>query len=66
VLQICQNLRRKPEYQNTILIALVGAEDLAGDGLAQQGFNEVFRKPFDVALLAERIRRMVAERKNLI
>jgi excisionase family DNA binding protein len=65
-LQICQNLRKKPEYQNTILIALVGAEDLAGDGLAQQGFNEVFRKPFDVALLAERIRRMVAERKNLI
>ena len=66
VLQICQNLRRKSEYLNTILIALVGAEDLAGDGLAQQGFNEVFRKPFDVALLAERIRRMVAERKNLI
>jgi excisionase family DNA binding protein len=65
-MQICQNLRRKPEYQNTILIALVGAEDLAGDGLAQQGFNEVFRKPFDVALLAERIRRMVAERKNLV
>jgi excisionase family DNA binding protein len=65
-LQICQNLRKKPEYQSTILIALVGAEDLAGDGLAQQGFNEVFRKPFDVALLAERIRRMVAERKNLI
>ena len=65
-MQICQNLRRKPEYTNTILIALVGAEDLAGDGLAQQGFNEVFRKPFDVALLAERIRRMVAERKNLI
>jgi excisionase family DNA binding protein len=64
--QICQNLRRKPEYTNTILIALVGAEDLAGDGLAQQGFNEVFRKPFDVALLAERIRRMVAERKNLL
>ncbi len=65
-MQICQNLRRKPEYTNTILVALVGAEDLAGDGLAQQGFNEVFRKPFDVALLAERIRRMVAERKNLI
>ena len=65
-LQICQNLRKKPEYQKTILIALVGAEDMAGDGLTQQGFNEVFRKPFDVALLAERIRRMVAERKNLI
>ena len=65
-IQICQNLRKKPEYTNTILIALVGAEDLAGDGLAQQGFNEVFRKPFDVALLAERIRRMVAERKNLL
>ena len=39
---------------------------MAGEGLTQQGFNEVFRKPFDVALLAERIRRMVAERKNLI
>lgn len=65
-IQICQNLRKKPEYQNTVLIALVGAEDIAGDGLAQQGFNEVFRKPFDVALLAERIRRRVAERRNVI
>ena len=65
-LQICQNLRKKNEYQNVILIALVGAEDIAGDGLTQQGFSEVFRKPFDVALLAERIRRRVAERKSLI
>ena len=65
-IQICQNLRRKGEYQSTVLIALVGAEDIAGDGLAQHGFNEVFRKPFDVALLAERIRRRVAERKNVV
>jgi len=64
--QICQNLRKNSAYQNMILVALVGAEDTAGDALTQQGFNEVFRKPFDVALLAERIRRMVAERKNLI
>jgi excisionase family DNA binding protein len=64
--QICQNLRKNSAYQSMILVALVGAEDTAGDALTQQGFNEVFRKPFDVALLAERIRRMVAERKNLI
>lgn len=65
-MQIAQNLRRKSEYQNLILIALVGAEDFAGEGLTHQGFDEVFRKPFDVALLAERIRRRVAERKNVV
>jgi DNA-binding response OmpR family regulator len=65
-MQIAQNLRKKSEYHSLVLIALVGAEDFAGDGLTQQGFDEVFRKPFDVALLGERIRRRVAERKNII
>jgi excisionase family DNA binding protein len=64
--QIAQNLRRSAEHQSTILVALVGAEDAAADSLTQQGFSEVFRKPFDVALLAERIRRLIAERKNLL
>lgn len=63
-IQIAQNLRRSTEHQNTILVALVGAEDIAAESLMQQGFSEVFRKPFDVALLAERIRRLIAERKN--
>jgi len=65
-IQIAQNLRRNPEFSSVILIALVGAEDTAEESLTQQGFNEVFRKPFDVALLAERIRRRVAERKSSI
>jgi len=63
-IQIAQNLRKNPEFATVILIALVGAEDTAEESLTQQGFNEVFRKPFDVALLAERIRRRVAERKS--
>jgi excisionase family DNA binding protein len=63
-LQIAQNLRRHAEHQTTILVALIGVEEMSEETLKQQGFNEVFRKPFDVNLLAERVRRLVAERKN--
>jgi len=64
-LQICKNIRRRPDHQNTILIALVSAEDLTLDNLTliQQGFNDVFRGPLNIDLLVEQIRRMLAERR---
>ncbi len=62
-LQIAQNIRQHPDHKDAILIALIGAEEGGEDVLKSKGFDEIFRKPFDMTLLAERVRRLVAERK---
>ena len=33
------------------------------EGLTQFGFNDAFKKPFDGALLAERVRRLISQKK---
>ena len=53
-LQICQNLRRNPEYADTILIALL-PDDGSSISFDRSSINETFKKPFDAALLAERL-----------
>jgi excisionase family DNA binding protein len=53
-LMIAQNLRKNADYADTVLIALLSDEDNAA-GFDRSFFNETFRKPFDSALLAERI-----------
>ena len=63
-LMIAQNLRRNTEYAETVLIGLLSDEDNAS-GFDRSVFNETFRKPFDAALLAERIRTLVNRRKQL-
>lgn len=63
-LMIAQNLRRNNEYAETVLIGLLSDEDNAS-GFDRSVFNETFRKPFDAALLAERIRTLVNRRKQL-
>jgi len=63
-LMIAQNLRKNGEYQETVLIGLLSDEDNAS-GFDRTVFNETFRKPFDAALLAERIRTLVNRRKQL-
>ncbi len=64
-LMIAQNLRRNADYADTVLIALLSDEDTAS-GFDRTIFNETFRKPFDAALLAERIRTLVSRRKTLV
>ncbi len=64
-LMIAQNLRKNPEYSEVILIGLLSDEDNAS-GFDRTMFNETFRKPFDTALLAERIRTLVGRKKQLI
>ena len=62
--QICQNLRRNPEFSEIVLIAL-----LPDDGNASYDrsyIDETFRKPFDSALLAERLRALVGSKKELV
>lgn len=63
-LLIAANLRRNPEYGETILIGLLSDDDNA-IGFDRTIFNETFRKPFDSALLAERIRTLVGRKKQL-
>jgi excisionase family DNA binding protein len=64
-LQICQNLRRNPEYVDTILIALL-PDDGSSISFDRSSINETFKKPFDAALLAERIRTLIGARKELV
>ena len=52
-LQIAQNLRRNPAYEATLIVAMASEDEAAPEGLTQYGFNEAFKKPFDIALLAE-------------
>ncbi len=49
-LQICQNLRRNPEYAETILIALL-PDDGSSMSFDRSAINETFKKPFDAQLL---------------
>jgi DNA-binding response OmpR family regulator len=63
-LMIAQNLRRNADYADTVLIALLSDDDTAS-GFDRTIFNETFRKPFDAALLAERIRTLVSRKKQL-
>ncbi|QDT39604.1 helix-turn-helix domain-containing protein [Stratiformator vulcanicus] len=64
-LMIAQNLRKNIEYNETVLIGLLTDEDNAS-GFDRTIFNETFRKPFDAALLAERIRTLVNRKKQLV
>jgi excisionase family DNA binding protein len=64
-LQICQNLRRNTEYAETILIALL-PDDGNPQSIDRSTINESFKKPFDAALLAERLRTLIGGRKELV
>ena len=59
--QIAQNLRKSADHVSTILIALTSDEP--GDETYSLGFNDAFKKPFDGALLAERVRRLISQKK---
>jgi excisionase family DNA binding protein len=63
-LQIAQNLRRNQQYEATMIIAMAGEDEAAPEALNQYGFSEAFKKPFDIALLAERIRTIVEEKRE--
>jgi excisionase family DNA binding protein len=64
-LQICQNLRRNSEFSETILIALL-PDDSSTANFDRSSINETFKKPFDAALLAERLRTLIGAKKELV
>ncbi|RMG41356.1 MAG: helix-turn-helix domain-containing protein [Planctomycetota bacterium] len=64
-LMIAQNLRKNPQYKDVVLVGLLSDEDTAS-GFDRSIFSETFRKPFDIALLAERVRTLVSRKKQLL
>lgn len=62
-LQIAQNLRRNPHYEQALLLAMASEDEASPEGLVTYGFSESFKKPFDVVLLAERIRTIADEKR---
>ncbi|HEV3202786.1 MAG TPA: helix-turn-helix domain-containing protein [Gemmataceae bacterium] len=62
-LQIAAILRRNPQFALAHIIALAGEDETTPASLMKYGFNEVFKKPFDVALLARRIHTLVLEKR---
>jgi excisionase family DNA binding protein len=64
-LQIAANLRRNPQYEQSQMVALASEDEADPDGLkSTHGFNETFKKPFDIALLAERIRTLAEQKRE--
>lgn len=63
-MMIASNLRRNNEYTDVVLVGLISDEDTAS-GFDRSIFSETFRKPFDAALLAERVRTLVSRKKQL-
>ena len=64
-LQIAANLRRDPAYEATLMIALASEDEADPDSLkTAHHFTESFKKPFDIALLGERIRSLAVARRE--
>jgi len=62
-IQITGNLRKNEAYASTLIIGLAGEDEAEPEKLKEQGFNDVFKKPFDTAMLASNIRH-IAEAKR--
>jgi len=63
-IQITQNLRRNPAYEATLIIGQASEDEAAPEKLIEFGFSEIFKKPFDIALLAERIRTLAEQKRE--
>jgi excisionase family DNA binding protein len=62
-IQIAQNLRRNPAYEETLILALALEDEANPDSLKTVGFNDSFKKPFDAALLGKHIQTLVDEKR---
>lgn len=63
-LLIAQILRRNPAFEGASILGMAGEDEPEPDALKTYGFNEVYKKPFDIALLAESIRTLVEEKRD--
>lgn len=62
-IQIVARLRNDETHTGTLIVGLASEDEAAPEQLSNHGFNDVFKKPFDVALLGEKIKG-IAEAKR--
>jgi excisionase family DNA binding protein len=55
-IQITSNLRKDEAYATTLIVGLASEDEAAPEELAKYGFNDIFKKPFDVALLTTKVK----------
>ena len=55
-IQIVARLRADETHTGTLIIGLASEDEASPESLGQHGFNDVYKKPFDVALLGEKVR----------
>jgi excisionase family DNA binding protein len=63
-LLIAQNLRRKPQFETTMIVGLASEDEANPEALNQAGFSDIYKKPFDIALLGEKIHTLVEDRRD--
>ena len=63
-LQICNNLRRNAQFENAIVICVLPEPEEAVN-FDRTIINEVWRKPLDAPLLAERLRAVIEAKKEM-
>jgi len=63
-LQIAQTLRRRQQDESLLIVGLASEDEASPDTLGQYGFNDIYKKPFDIALLGEKLRTMVEEKRD--
>jgi excisionase family DNA binding protein len=63
-LQIAANLRKNPLYEATQIIAIASEDEANPEKLNEHGFSEAFKQPFDITLLAERIRTLAEQKRD--
>jgi excisionase family DNA binding protein len=64
--QICQNMKKNGEFSDVILIVLLPDDESLPASFDRSSINETFKKPFDSALLAERLRTLIGSKKELV
>ena len=62
-IQIVARLRADETHTGTLIVGLASEDEAAPEQLTQYGFNDTFKKPFDVGLLGEKIK-SIAEAKR--
>ena len=64
---IAQTLRRNESYKETFIVAVANEDEPNAEALIDtgSGFSDSFKKPFDVGLLAEKIRTIVEAKRDL-
>lgn len=63
-IQITARLRADESHTGTLIVGLASEDEAAPEQLTQYGFNDIFKKPFDVALLGEKIKNIADAKRE--